>query len=185
MRDLHEAKDGGRMHLYPERAGRLALGQGGEPGTGDDLPIVTFGNDKSVAVLRDIPGLILACPSNGADAARMLRECVQLAREEQRLVVFREPIALYPMRDLHEEKDGGWMHLYPERSERIALGEVGVRGTGDDLAIVTFGNGFYLSCQAQAELERAGIATRVIDTRWLSPLPKEALTSAEIGRAHV
>src|SRR3546814_6024085 len=87
------------------------------------------------------------------------------------------------MRDLHEEKDGGWMRLYPERSERIALGEVGVRGTGEDLAIVSFANGFYLSCQAQAELERAGIATRVIDMRWLSPLPKEALTSAVRGRS--
>jgi 2-oxoisovalerate dehydrogenase E1 component len=58
-----------------------------------------FHNDNSVAVLRDIPGLILACPSNGADAAMMLRECVRLAREEQRLVVFLEPIALYTMRD--------------------------------------------------------------------------------------
>ena len=37
----------------------------------------------------------------------MLRECVRLAREEQRVVVFLEPIALYPMRDLHDEKDGG------------------------------------------------------------------------------
>src|SRR3546814_5492031 len=89
------------------------------------------------------------------------------------------------MRDLHEEKDGGWRRLYPERSERIALGEVGVRGTGEDLAIVSFANGFYLSCQAQAELERAGIATRVIDMRWLSPLPKEALTSAVRGARHI
>src|SRR3546814_5927540 len=89
------------------------------------------------------------------------------------------------MRDLHEEKDGGWMRLYPERSERIALGEVGVRGTGEDLAIVTFANGFYLSCQAQAELERAGIATRVIDMRWLSPLPKPALTEAVQCARHI
>uniref|UniRef100_UPI0035672A28 dehydrogenase E1 component subunit alpha/beta n=1 Tax=Phaeovulum sp. TaxID=2934796 RepID=UPI0035672A28 len=68
-----------------------------------------FHNDNSLAVLRDIPGLIVAVPSNGADAARMLRECVRLAREEQRLVVFVEPIALYPMRDLAAEKDAGWM----------------------------------------------------------------------------
>ncbi len=31
------------------------------------------------------PGLILACPSNGADAVEMLRECVRLALEEQRV----------------------------------------------------------------------------------------------------
>ncbi len=144
-----------------------------------------FHNDNSLAVLRDIPGLILACPSNGADAAKMLRECVRLAREEQRLVVFVEPIALYPMRDLQGDKDGGWMTHYPAPDQRIALGEVGVSGDGTDLAIVTFGNGNYLSHQALAQLETAGITTRIIDTRWLSPLPKEALTAAVQGCKHI
>ena len=103
-----------------------------------------FHNDNSVAVLRDIPGLILAVPSTGAEAAKMLRECVRLAREEQRLVVFLEPIALYPMRDLLADKDGGWMTTYPDPSETIPLGEVGVHGEGTEIAFVTFGNGHYL-----------------------------------------
>ncbi|MGL4281724.1 MAG: dehydrogenase E1 component subunit alpha/beta [Albidovulum sp.] len=144
-----------------------------------------FHNDNSVAVLRDIPGLILACPSNGADAARMLRECVRLAREEQRLVVFLEPIALYPMRDLHAEKDGGWMRTYPARNETIPLGEVGVHGSGSDLAIVTFGNGYYLSRQAEARLAEAGVKARVIDMRWLSPLPADALVEAVKGAKRI
>ena len=140
-----------------------------------------FHNDNSVAVLRDIPGLILACPSNGADAAMMLRECVRLAREEQRLVVFLEPIALYPMRDLHEAGDGGWMTRYPDPSERIGFGEVGKLGDGEDLAILTFANGFHLSCQAQKRLEAEGIKARVIDMRWLSPLPEDAILNAVSG----
>lgn len=144
-----------------------------------------FHNDNSVAVLRDIPGLILACPSNGRDAALMLRECVRLAREEQRLVVFLEPIALYPMRDLHAPGDGLWMTQYPAPHERIAFGEVGVRGDGADLAILTFGNGAYLSAQAQAALQDAGIAARVIDLRWLSPLPEQAIVDALAGCAAV
>src|SRR3546814_4012936 len=69
------------------------------------LPIY---NDNSLAVFRDIPGVILAVPSNGRDATQMLRECVRLARKEQRVVVFVEPIALYMTRDLHEEGDGLW-----------------------------------------------------------------------------
>ncbi len=133
-----------------------------------------FHNDNSVAVLRDIPGLILACPSGGADAARMLRECVRLAREEQRLVVFLEPIALYPMRDLGAG-DGAWMQQYPAPDERIALGEVGQSGDGTDLAIISFANGYYLSRQAQEEL---GPGLRVIDLRWLNPLPLEAMIAA-------
>jgi 2-oxoisovalerate dehydrogenase E1 component len=144
-----------------------------------------FHNDNSVAVLRDIPGVILACPSNGADAAKMLRECVRLAREEQRVVVFLEPIALYPMRDLHSEKDGGWMCRYPDPSETIALGEVGVHGDGKDLAIVTFANGYYLSRQAERRLADAGVKARVIDLRWLSPLPADALVDAVAGAEHI
>lgn len=141
-----------------------------------------FHNDNSLAVLRDIPGVIIACPSQGDDAAKMLRESVRLAREEQRVVVFVEPIALYPMRDLHEEKDGGWMRTYPSPDQRIALGEVGVSGNGP-MAILTYGNGHYLSQQAAKTLASEGIATRIIDMRWLAPLPvqgiREALQGAE------
>lgn len=140
-----------------------------------------FHNDNSLAVLRDIPGLVLACPSTGADAAMMLRECVRLAREEQRVVVFLEPIALYPMRDLHEAKDGAWMCRYPDAAERIRLGEVGIHGNGRDLAIVTYGNGHYLSRQAEKPLREKGVDLRIVDLRWLAPLPETALLSAVEG----
>jgi len=137
-----------------------------------------FHNDNSLAVLRDIPGLIIACPSNGVDAAKMLRECVRLAREEQRIVAFVEPIALYPMRDLHADGDGEWMGVYPGRDERIPLGEAGVHGRGRDLAIISYANGAYLSRQAQTQLAERAIDARVIDLRWLAPLPGEALLEA-------
>ncbi|MEO1551978.1 MAG: thiamine pyrophosphate-dependent enzyme [Pseudomonadota bacterium] len=140
-----------------------------------------FHNDNSVAVLRDIPGLILACPSGGADAVGMLRECVRLAREEQRVVVFIEPIALYATRDLHQPGDGAWMATYPSPEDRIPMGEVGVAGTGTSLAIVSFANGYHLSRQAQARLEQDAIAVRVVDLRWLNPLPEASLLAALEG----
>ncbi|MDW3224831.1 MAG: thiamine pyrophosphate-dependent enzyme [Paracoccaceae bacterium] len=140
-----------------------------------------FHNDNSLAVLRDIPGLIVACPSNGHDAAQMLRECHRLAREEQRVCVFVEPIALYPMRDLHHEGDGAWMTPYPEPDARLPLGSIGVHGDGAEVAIVTYGNGHYLSRQAQEVLEAENIGTRVIDLRWLAPLPETALLEAIRG----
>ncbi|UWQ32699.1 MFS transporter [Leisingera sp. M527] len=144
-----------------------------------------FHNDNSLAVLRDIPGIVIACPSDGAEAAMMMREAVRLAREEQRVVVFVEPIALYPMRDLHEAKDGGWMRTYPSPDRRIALGEAGVHGEGTDLAIVTYGNGRYLSAQAQAELAAQGVDARIVDLRWLAPLPEAALLEAVKDCRHV
>jgi 2-oxoisovalerate dehydrogenase E1 component len=136
-----------------------------------------FHNDNSLAVLRDIPGLIIACPSSGADAAAMLRECVRLAREEQRVVVFVEPIALYHTRDL-VDGDAGWLDRYPSPDVRIALDEVGVHGNGTDLAIVTYGNGRYLSQQALGALQEQGINPRIVDLRWLAPLPEKALLDA-------
>lgn len=143
-----------------------------------------FHNDNSLAVLRDIPGLIVACPSTGDEAACMLRECHRLAREEQRVVIFVEPIALYPMRDLLDAGDGGWMRHYPSPDQRIGLDSVGVHGAGKELAIVTYGNGHFLSRQAQQDLAVLGIAARVIDLRWLAPLPEAALFEA-IGERSV
>lgn len=143
-----------------------------------------FHNDNSLAVLRDIPGVIIACPSNGADAVKMLRECFRLAREEQRVVVFVEPIALYPMRDLHDEKDNGWMQIYPALDQIISLGEVGVTGKGP-LAIITYGNGHYLSQQAAKVLEEQGIETRIIDIRWIAPLPMDGILSVIDGAQKV
>jgi 2-oxoisovalerate dehydrogenase E1 component len=137
-----------------------------------------FHNDNSLAVIRDIPGVILAVPSTGADAAMMLRECVRLARQEQRVVVFLEPIALYPARDLAADKDGGWMTRYPAPDRVIPFGEVGVTGDGTDLAIVTYGNGHYLTQQALPRIAAAGTRARVIDLRWLSPLPEASLLAA-------
>jgi 2-oxoisovalerate dehydrogenase E1 component len=140
-----------------------------------------FHNDNSLAIFRDIPGLILAVPSNGADAVEMLRECVRLAREEQRVIVFVEPIALYMTRDLHEEGDALWTAPYPApgSAKPIRLGEVGVHGTGKNLAIVTYGNGNYLSRQAEKILaDDHKVKARVIDLRWLAPLPEQALLEA-------
>ncbi|WP_299622466.1 thiamine pyrophosphate-dependent enzyme [uncultured Tateyamaria sp.] len=133
-----------------------------------------FHNDNALAVLRDIPGLIVACPSDGAEAAMMLRECHRLAREENRVSVFVEPIALYPMRDV-TPGDGAWMRTYPAPEQRIDLGAVGVHGTGTDVAIVTFGNGRYLAEQAEVP------GARIVDLRWLSPLPIDAVLAAVRG----
>src|SRR5690606_25615876 len=73
-----------------------------------------FHNDNSLAVFRDLPGVILACPSNGADAVRMMRTAVRLAYEQGRVVIFVEPIALYMTKDLFEPGDGGWSFAYPD-----------------------------------------------------------------------
>lgn len=141
-----------------------------------------FHNDNSIAVLRDLPGVIVACPSNGPDAAKMLRSCMRMAYEEGRVIVFLEPIALYMTKDLHETGDNGWLFDYPKPEEQIKLGEVGVYGGGSTV-ILTYANGYYLSRQAAKILkEKHGIDVKIIDLRWLSPLPAEAILK-EVAQA--
>lgn len=143
-----------------------------------------FHNDNSLAVLRDIPGIVIACPSNGVDAVHMFRECIRLAREEQRVVVFVEPIAKYMTRDLLVDGDDCWAGRYPDVGAGVGVrcGEIGVRGDGTDVAIVTYGNGVHLAEQAAATLrDEHGLGVRVIDLRWIAPLPFDAVAGATEG----
>jgi len=145
-----------------------------------------FHNDNSIAVFRDVPGIIIACPSTGADAARMLRRCVAAAYRQQRVAVFLEPIALYMTKDLHQSGDGGWQFDYPRPDELLDFDEIGVSGNGKELAIVSYGNGHYLSHQAAKILnEEHGVNAKVIDLRWLAPLPQEALLRETAGCGRV
>jgi len=87
-------------------------------------------------------------------------------------------------RDLHEEGDGLWTSPYaaPGETKPIRLGELGMHGEGTDLAIVTYGNGYYLSRQAERILaEQHGLKLRVIDLRWLAPLDEDGLIEATKG----
>ncbi len=138
-----------------------------------------FHNDNSFAVFRDIPGVILLCPSNGRDGALLMRQAVKLAAQEQRVVIMLEPIALYMTRDLHEDGDGGWLHDYPKVSEKVPeLGEPSVYGKGKDLAIISYGNGYYLSRKAEALLKKAGHKVRILDLRCLVPLHIDKIVHA-------
>ncbi|SNS36390.1 thiamine pyrophosphate-dependent enzyme [Rhodococcoides kyotonense] len=130
-----------------------------------------FHNDNAVAALRDIPGIVVASPSRGDDAAAMLGACASAAVEHGAVCIFLEPIALYHTRDLHEEGDGGWLSGGHVGSVRI--GSARIYGDGTDLTIVTFGNGVPMSLRAARRLEAHGIDVRVVDMRWLAPLPVE------------
>ncbi len=137
-----------------------------------------FHNDNSLAVFRDIPGLIIAVPSRGDDAVKMLRTCLKEAHENGRVCIFIEPIARYMTRDLHEDNDKLWTFLYPEPEEVSPLGEFSVYGEGETV-LLTYGNGTYYSLQAQDILQREhGLQTQVIDLKWIAPLNYEALIEA-------
>jgi 2-oxoisovalerate dehydrogenase E1 component len=107
----------------------------------------------------------------------MLRESVRLAQEEQRVVIFIEPIALYMKKDLHQEGDALWSFDYqpPSDANPIKTGQLGVFGNGKDICIISYGNGYYLSRQAEKILAESDIHCTVIDLRWLAPLDAKGI----------
>jgi 2-oxoisovalerate dehydrogenase E1 component len=130
-----------------------------------------FHNDNAVGVLRDVPGLVIASPARPDDASAMLATCLASARADGSVCVYLEPIALYHTRDLYDEGDELW--LATPTSDEVALGSARTYGDGDDLTIVTWANGLRMSLRAARALEEHGVAARVVDLRWLAPLPVE------------
>jgi 2-oxoisovalerate dehydrogenase E1 component len=133
-----------------------------------------FHNDNALGVLRDIPGLVVGIPARPDDAGPMLRACLAAASTSGQVSVLLEPIALYHERDLHEVGDRGWLAEYDATTvARIPEGRI--FGDGRDLTIVTFGNGLRMSLRVVRRLAQDGIAARVLDLRWVLPLPVEDL----------
>ncbi|KXF50372.1 MFS transporter [Rhodococcus sp. SC4] len=143
-----------------------------------------FHNDNAIAALRDIPGIVIASPARPDDAAAMMHSCAAAARRAGAVCVYLEPIALYHTRDLYEDGDDQWLAAYPDPATRpehhVPIGRARTYGDGSDLTIVTFGNGLHMSLRVVRRLERANISTRVVDMRWLAPIPShDILREAE------
>lgn len=130
-----------------------------------------FHNDNALGFLREIPGLIIACPSTPKNAALLLKECVRLADEEQRVVVFLEPIALYMVKS---------QDTYPSSHEQVKFGDISVEGEiSSTKTIISYGNGMHLARHACDILKKEhNINVKLIDLQWLSPLPFAALKVA-------
>jgi 2-oxoisovalerate dehydrogenase E1 component len=155
-----------------------------------------FHNDNAVAALRDIPGLVIAVPARAEDAGPMLRTCLAAALVDGSVCVFLEPIALYHTKDLYEDGDGRWLGDYDPPAEwttrHVPIGRArvyagGSGGSSDDVTIITFGNGVRLSLRAAMRLAEEGIGCRVLDLRWIGPLPVADIIreSAATGRVLV
>ncbi|MGA9828098.1 MAG: transketolase C-terminal domain-containing protein [Rhodanobacteraceae bacterium] len=143
-----------------------------------------FHNDNSIAALRDIPGLVVGCPSRGDDAAMMLRTLAALAVVDGRVSVFLEPIALYMTKDLYKEGDGEWLTGYPTPDRAIVFGEARIYNeAAADVVIFSYGNGVPMSLRAAREIEaRRGWQVRIVDLRWLVPL-NEAVIAKQASNA--
>lgn len=173
---LHNAADqirgeGATLQFFSNRQYRNPMvvrvaGYGYQKGFGGH-----FHNDNSIAAIRDIPGVVIASPARPDDAAAMLHTCVGIAKTAGAVCVYLEPIALYHTRDLYADGDGEWLADCPTQPARLSRART--YGGGTDLTMLTFGNGLWMSLRVARRLSGLGINVRVVDLRWLAPLPVE------------
>eukprot|EP00941_MAST-03F_sp_MAST-3F-sp1_P001865 g1865.t1 len=142
------------------------------------------GNFHTHQALTLHPGLDVVCYSNGADYVRGFRYALRQAKAG-RVVMTVDSTALLNERHLHE-RDSGWTTTYPEREnyakDELTFDEVIVRPVfsknenelfhGNDIAVVTYGNGVLTSLRAGKQLyDDHGIQITVIDTPYISGVP--------------
>jgi 2-oxoisovalerate dehydrogenase E1 component len=186
---LHNAADqirgeGATLQFFSNRQYRNPMvvrvaGYGYQKGFGGH-----FHNDNSITAIRDIPGLVIASPARPDDAAAMMRSCATAARAAGVVCVFLEPIALYHTRDLYDYGDDLW--LAEDTGGVVPIGRARTYGDGSDLTMVTFGNGLRMSLRVARRLASLDIVARVVDMRWLAPLPvDDILAEAATGRVLV
>jgi 2-oxoisovalerate dehydrogenase E1 component len=143
-----------------------------------------FHNDNSLAVLRDIPGISVCVPARADDAIALYRTAHALGRLHGQIVVSVEPIALYHRRDLRRDGDGEWLAAPPAAGAEYARARV-YPSNDADVLLVTYGNGVAMCLRARERLAQAGVQTRVLDLRWLVPLPWDDIVreAEHAGRA--
>ena len=134
-----------------------------------------FHNDNSLAIFRDIPGIIMACPSSAEMAERMLKTALGLARTQRRIIVMIEPIALYPVKDLYDDNDDLMLSDLGDNKPPLPFGAVQRFGRGSSICVLTYGNGVYMARRCAKRIDPTGIHIRIIDLCWLSPLPIDAV----------
>jgi 2-oxoisovalerate dehydrogenase E1 component len=131
--------------------------------------------DAALGTLRDVPGLVVASPAHPSDAPAVLRTCLAAAEVDGAVSVVLEPAGLYDERDGVRPGDGGWLASYlpPALWEmaHVPIGRAATWGEGGDLTLVTYGHGVRQALRVAARLAREAIGVRVVDLRWLAPLP--------------
>ena len=100
----------------------------------------------------------------------MLRTLVAAAQVDGTVGVMVEPIARYHTTDLLQPGDRLWLAT-PDPSAHVPIGSARTYGDGKHLTILTFGNGVFMSLRVARRMQAKGVAVRVVDLRWVAPLP--------------
>ena len=121
-------------------------------------------SDSIESQLANCPGLKIAMPSSAADAKGLLAAAIR----DPDPVLFLEPLRGY--RSIRDD--------VPEGDHVVPFGQARTVRPGDDLVIISWSYMVEVARKASVELEREGIAARVLDLRTIVPLDIDAIRQA-------
>ena len=115
------------------------------------------------AFFAHMPGILVAMPSNAADAKGMLKAAIRM----QDPVLFLEHKALYRAASAQSPE--------PDSDYLVPFGKAHVVQQGSDVTIVTYGMMVHKSMAVARTLAQEGISVEVIDLRSLIPLDMDTV----------
>lgn len=110
-----------------------------------------------------MPGLLIAYPSNAADAKGLLKTALRI----------NDPVLFLEHKGLYRQSYAS--SLEPDENYLLPFGKAKVLKEGDDITIVTYGAMVHESNFAAKKLEEEGYSIEIIDIRTINPLDLETI----------
>jgi 2-oxoisovalerate dehydrogenase E1 component len=110
------------------------------------------------AIFSHFPGILIAYPSNAADAKAMLKYAIRCEDP----VLFLEHKGLYRQNYAKAPE--------PHADYILPFGQASIIQSGSDISVITYGSLVHMSLLAAAQLVKEGIQCEVIDLRSIVPL---------------
>lgn len=127
------------------------------PGGGGKQLGATHSHTPDV-IFAHFPGLKVVCPATPRDVKGLIKSAIR----DNGPVLFIEPVPLYTSPKLRED--------VPEDDYTVPIGVSDKKREGDDVTIITYGEGLLTSLIAADKLAKDGIEAEIIDLRTLQPL---------------
>ncbi len=115
------------------------------------------------SIFAHIPGIMIAYPSNAADAKGLLKTAIRL----------KDPVLFCEHKGLYRQSYASAPE--PDKDYLVPFGKAKVVKEGDDVTVVSYGQTLWYAVGAANKLEEEGYSVEVIDIRTIIPLDVETI----------
>jgi 2-oxoisovalerate dehydrogenase E1 component len=115
------------------------------------------------SIFAHIPGIMIAYPSNAADAKGLLKTAIRL----------KDPVLFCEHKGLYRQSYASGPE--PDKDYLVPFGKAKVVKEGSDITVVSYGQTLWYSVGVANKLEEEGYSVEVIDIRTIIPLDVETI----------